>query len=215
MSRHIAEKNLSELLEKTIYCNGCMGASMNDCATCDRQVTKEDRKKKFRTIMGKALTWTDILRLEAEMENYGFFDAPASVKHHGNYDGGLFDHSLCVTECLVNLTEKLGLEWRDKRSPYIVGMFHDLCKVRNYEKKEDGSWGYVNEHVLPGHGEKSVIMLQFLKHLTEEEMLCIRWHMGAFDDSKNWQYFTNAVNRYPNVLWTHAADMEAAHIIEV
>ena len=39
----------------------------------------------------------------------GFFTAPASTKYHGNYEGGLFDHSLKVTEMLLELTDKLGL----------------------------------------------------------------------------------------------------------
>ena len=33
-----------------------------------------------------------------------------------------------------------------------------------------------------GHGEKSVIrLLQWGLEMTEDEMLAIRWHMGAFD----------------------------------
>ena len=34
------------------------------------------------------------------MDN-GFFTAPASTKYHGAYEGGLFDHSLAVTEILI------------------------------------------------------------------------------------------------------------------
>ena len=33
----------------------------------------------------------------------GFFTAPASVKFHGNYEGGLFDHSYAVTKTLLKL----------------------------------------------------------------------------------------------------------------
>ena len=40
----------------------------------------------------------------------GFFKAPASTKYHGNYEGGLFDHSCAVMKALVDLTEKNGLE---------------------------------------------------------------------------------------------------------
>ena len=31
-----------------------------------------------------------------KLEEWGFFDAPASTKYHGNYKGGLFDHSFAV-----------------------------------------------------------------------------------------------------------------------
>ena len=43
----------------------------------------------------------------------------------------------------------------------------------------------------------------------------IRWHMGAFDDRENWKYYSAAVKKYPNVLYTHVADMTASQIIGV
>ena len=61
-----------------------------------------------------------------------FFTAPASTKYHGNYEGGLFDHSFAVAKFLVQLTEDNHLTWKNPRSPYIVGMFHDLCKIDQY-----------------------------------------------------------------------------------
>ena len=51
--------------------------------------------------------------------------------------------------------------------------------------------------------------------LTEEEMLCIRWHMGAFDDKENWNSYGRSVTLFPNVLYTHTADMIAARILGV
>ena len=46
-------------------------------------------------------------------------------------------------------------------------------------------------------------------------MLCIRWHMGAFDDKENWNSYGRACTAYPNVLYTHTADMIAARILGV
>ena len=150
----------------------------------------------------------------------GFFKAPASIHHHGVYEGALFDHSYEVMLQLLNLTEKLNLNWELERSPYIVGMFHDLCKIDNYQKRkpsdsEGDKWEYNNATLLPGHGEKSVIMLQKFINLTDEEILCIRWHMGAFDDKENWNSFGRSITKYPNVLYTHMADMIAARIMGV
>lgn len=110
----------------------------------------------------------------------------------------------------------MGFTWSDARSPYIVGMFHDLCKCDNY-KVVDGKWKYNPNMILPGHGEKSIIMLQNIAPdaLTNEEIACIRWHMGAFDDRNNWEYYTRAVAKFPNVMYTHAADMAAAYIVGV
>lgn len=146
------------------------------------------------------------------LTNRGFFIKPASIYHHGQYDGALFEHSLEVAKALVNLTEKLGLHWENERSPYIVGMFHDLCKLDNYVRSDSEAWEYNNATLLPGHGEKSVIMAQALLKLTDEELYCIRWHMGAFDDKANWDSYGRACTLYPNVLYTHTADMIAARI---
>ena len=48
--------------------------------------------------------------------------------------------------------------------------------------------------------------------LTEEEILCIRYHMGAFTEKEEWNDYTRAVNKYATVLWTHTADMLASHV---
>lgn len=154
-------------------------------------------------------------KMVKDLQEKGFFIAPASISHHGAYEGALFDHSLEVMKALVNLTRKLELPWERPRSPFVVGMFHDLCKMDNYIKSESGVWEKNNETLLPGHGEKSVILLQKYMELTEEEILCIRWHMGAFDSKENWNLYGAACARYPNVLYTHTADMIAARIIGV
>ena len=66
------------------------------------------------------------------------------------------------------------------------------------------------------HADLSLAMLQNAGiELTEEEAACIRWHMGAFDDPQNWSNYTNAISMFPNVLWTHTADMVAAHINKI
>lgn len=151
-----------------------------------------------------------------KLKEMGFFVAPASIKHHGQYEGALFDHSFVVANTLVSMTKRLELKWEHERSPYIVGMFHDLCKLDNYVKTNDEAWEYNNATLLPGHGEKSVIMaLRLLGNLTDEELYCIRWHMGAFDDKENWNSYGRACTKFPNVLYTHTADMVAARIVGV
>ena len=172
-----------------------------------------ERSKDFDAVMfGAFPNLVYVKCLKAQMEKIGFFTAPASAHHHGNYAGGLFDHSYAVTKALIDLTERLDLKWELKRSPYIVGMFHDLCKVNQYTEQEDGTFEYNKEQTLNGHGEKSIMLLQKYMDLTEEELLCIRWHMGAFDDQKNWNLYTRAVQKYPNVLYAHTADMIASQI---
>lgn len=183
------------------------------------QFTKIERIEQFRVTMEEVFFPNEVEEMIGDMNALGFFEAPASVSHHGNYSGGLFDHSLCVTRCLLDLTKRLNLHWQVKRSPYIVGMFHDLCKCDNYKRMPIGTdpehWEYNNASVLPGHGEKSVIMLQKLTPLTDEEIACIRWHMGAFDDKAYWNNYGQAVTQYNNVLFTHTADMMAARIFGI
>ena len=146
----------------------------------------------------------------------GFFSAPASMSYHGAYDGGLFDHSFSVAIELEMISLKNNLKWQNPRSPYVIGMLHDVCKIDQYRKldepDEKGRLYAWNDTQIKGHGEKSVILLSQLMDLTEEEAECIRWHMGAFDEKENWHWFTEAIHKFPNVLWTHQADMIASHI---
>lgn len=180
--------------------------------------TKKDRIEQFKTIMKPAFPAGMKVMIDS-LNDLGFFEAPASVSHHGNYSGGLFDHSICVTNCLIDLTQRLELKWSRESSPYLIGMFHDLCKCDNYKRCPEGAdpehWEYNNAAILTGHGDKSVIMLQKLVTLTDEEIACIRWHMGAFDDKAHWNNYGQAVTQYPNVLFTHTADMMAARIFQI
>lgn len=140
----------------------------------------------------------------------GFFTAPASTKYHGDYEGGLFDHSFAVTDELVHFTDKLELQWKRPQSPFIVGMFHDLCKIDQYEYIE--CLGYQHKDcLLSGHGIKSIALLSQFMTLTEEEILCIRYHMGAYE-TEDWKGFDAAIRKYPTVLFTHTADMLASKL---
>ena len=171
--------------------------------------------------------------LKVFIETSRFTTAPASTKYHGDYKTGLLEHSVNVMYELQKLTDRNALTWEREESPIIVGLFHDICKVDQYKPeivklpyyadgKEleaiahvSGGYNYNNETLFKGHGDKSVIMLASLIQLTEEEVACIRYHMGAFTDKEEWNYYTRAIHKYPNVLWTHHADMIATHIMEV
>ena len=177
-------------------------------------MTKDERIETYLKFISPVYALTPRI---GDLDTLGFFTAPASTKYHGAYEGGLFDHSLETAKALVNLTEKLGLTWERPESPYIVGMFHDLCKCDNYVTDfETGKYIYNPDIIIPGHGEKSVmILLQYIT-LTDEEIACIRWHMGAYEtDTKLWNYYGKAIEKYPNVLFTHTADMIASKIVGV
>jgi hypothetical protein len=161
--------------------------------------------------------------------NMGFFMKPASISFHGQQSGDLFRHSFAVADVLIDMTEKFDVEWERPQSPFIVGMFHDVCKMDDYmdENASDivmmgtGSpvsknpkWVKNPEKLLKGHGDKSVMMLSQWINLTEEEMLCIRYHMGAYQTDE-WQEWDRAIRKYETVLWTHTADMYASKVMDI
>lgn len=157
--------------------------------------------------------------VKAFMEKHDAFNAPASTKYHGAWPGGWFDHSLCVMQQLALLSERNGLNWQREESPYIVGFFHDACKLDQYQymREENGKpvYAWRSDTLYKGHGDKSVIMLASMgAQLTGEEVACIRYHMGAFVEKEMWSDYTRAIHTWPNVLWTHTADMIASHIYD-
>jgi len=174
-------------------------------------INREDRIKKYIEL---TKNYRNLLDLGHNLEDMGYFDQPASTKYHGAYEGGLFDHSFMVAKSLLELTEKLGLEWERPESPLIVGLFHDLCKCDSYIwDKENNKYIYNPNIFIPGHGDASVIKLQLILDLTIEELTCIRWHMGSYEtDTRLWGYYDRTIREYPNVLYTHMADMIASKI---
>lgn len=135
-----------------------------------------------------------------ELEDLGFFEAPASTRFHLNEEGGLMQHSLNVCKCALKVRESMvGIDDSLREllpidSVIISALLHDTCKADIYKKavkrqKNDmGLWvdvlGYdVDYNNFPlGHGEKSVIvLLRCGLDLTDDEIMAIRWHMSAWD----------------------------------
>ena len=171
-----------------------------------------DSKKVVEELLEDYLYEPEIARIVGILDEMGFFTAPASTKYHGAYTGGLFEHSYEVTKALLNLTNSLQLVWRRRISPVIIGLFHDLVKCQTYKlDPETGKYTY-RKGAEPGHGEVSVRIADEILSLTDEERQCIRWHMGAYDDKSNWAPLGEAIEQYPNVLWTHTADMVASKL---
>lgn len=191
----------------------------------NRIITDKDRIKMFDESIGKYIT----PEFKGWLISNGFFVKPAAIKHHGNYTGGLFQHSFSVMNVLVEMTNKFNIIWQNERSPYIVGMFHDLCKLDDYidENAEnivmmgtgspiskDPHWIYNPQPILKGHGDKSIMMLSQFMTLTEEEIYCISFHMGAYETDR-WSEYDAAIKKHESVLWTHTADMYASKVAGV
>ncbi len=161
-------------------------------------------------------------------KNSDFFDAPASTRFHGSYDGGLLEHSLNVYDCLKDylsrqrVKDTYGLKYSEE-SIAIVALLHDLCKVNCYKRgtrnvKENGQWiqvpTYEYNDMLPyGHGEKSVYMISGYMKLTREEAFAIRYHMG-FAGNEETRNVGAAFEMFPLAFALSTADMEATYFIE-
>lgn len=156
------------------------------------------------------------------IEANGFFEAPASKRHHGAKPGGLAEHSINVFRRLLWLNAE---EEKRRRVPQydvetlaICGLLHDLCKIDAYKKVDfEGITEYqLTKNFPAGHGEKSVILILQFMHLTQEEILAIRWHMGQYDFYARGGGFDldNAFRQSKLAVMLHLADMMAAHFDE-
>ncbi len=173
----------------------------------------------------------------ADLEDMGFYEAPASAGHHLNVEGGLVQHSLNTCKAALVVYEgMLTLEpWLAKEvkrdSVILASLLHDVCKSDIYKrcvkrrKTQLGTWeekeGYsVSYKSFPmGHGEKSVILLLCSGlDLSDDEMLAIRWHMGAWGLNMNSyedeRCYDTARQLYPLVSIIETADGLAASIME-
>lgn len=159
------------------------------------------------------------------LEKSDFYTAPASTRFHGNYPGGLLEHSLNVYDELKRLLQIYGeVVPATESTVRIVSLFHDLCKVNFYatekrnRKNELGQWESYDAYSIKekfcfgGHGSKSVFILQSFMKLTPEEAVAVNCHMGAFDEGgKN---VGSSFDQYPLAWLTHTADCAAAFILE-
>ena len=161
------------------------------------------------------------------IEKTDFFKAPASTRFHGNFEGGLLEHSLKVYEILVDKVKNTSIPVNTPdESLVLIALLHDLCKVNYYKvdyrnaKNEFGEWEkvpyYTVEDTIPyGHGEKSVMMITEYIKLTSEEKYCIRWHMGFSEPKELYGTLGEAFKKYPTALLVNEADLEATYFYNI
>lgn len=171
-----------------------------------------------------ALQFLDYL----ESSNSDFFTAPASTRFHGDYSGGLVEHSLNVYYCLKDylnrnrVKEEYGLNYTDETIA-LVSLLHDVCKINVYKtstrnKKINGEWQQVpfyefDDQIPYGHGEKSVYMITPFIKLTREEAFAIRYHMG-FSGSDPVNNVGKSFEMFPLAFALSTADMEATYFCD-
>lgn len=151
-----------------------------------------------------------------ELEDEGFFHAPASAKHHLAEPGGLVKHSVNVALAAIELCEgSHAFQGCDICAVVTAALLHDICKVKLYEPTGDPQHPY-RRSARPtlGHGEESAIIAADALDLDMCEIYAIRWHMGAYTGERDWDNVARAYERYPEAMCLHFADMIATHYDE-
>ena len=178
----------------------------------------------------KSIFMTHVQRKGSEsilswLDSTDFYEAPASTRFHGNYKGGLCEHSVNVWEELVRLLRAYPEIKCSAETAAIVTLLHDLCKIGCYKvelrnKKENGVWVqrpvyiFQEDYNFGGHGSKSVYLIQKHMSLTDEEATAVNCHMAAWDRSPNDYSVGNAFGQYPLAWLLHVADESATYIRE-
>lgn len=158
-----------------------------------------------------------------------FFTAPASMKYHSAYEGGLVEHSVNVYNCLADylsrerVKELYKLDYSDE-TVALSSLLHDVCKINCYKpstrnvKDENGVWQQVptyswDDRLPYGHGEKSVYIISGFMRLSREEAFAVRYHMG-FSGVEDKRDIGTAFEMFPLTFALSTADMEATYFLD-
>lgn len=189
--------------------------------------TIEQNKEKSLNLL-KSVKREGMENLIQWLEESDYFTAPAAKSHHSNFEGGLVSHSLKVYKVFKDNCERHNTKINlSEESIIIISLLHDLCKVNFYHKvmkfaKNDeiaNQWVKIPQYEIKedfpyGHGEKSVDIIRDFIKLSEEEKLCIRWHMGPYEGENKWNEFGSACDKYPSVYLFHTSDVISSKLYE-
>ena len=177
--------------------------------------TRENNVEKYCRLAGRfpALCSDAVL---AYLRASDYFTAPSSFKKHGAWIGGNFDHSCKVVEFLLTYTTEENLKWEREESPYIIGLFHDMCKCdeRGFAEKNDALKVVSLNAPDKRHAEKSIELIESnIIKLTDEERECIRYHMGEYGGEEEYQQeMAKAMAQIRNIAFVQKADTIAARM---
>lgn len=193
----------------------------------------QNLKEQFLSIARHDIRRTGIDELLKWLEKSDFFEAPASTRYHGCYEGGLVQHCIDVYNSLHDeLAFIYGdnyMAMYDEETIAIVSLFHDLCKVGRYKAgtknvkdpvtkqwHEEPTYFYNEEVLEMGHGAASMYAVQKFMPLKDYEAQAIFWHMGAYDISNYMSLngLGSAYERNTLAFALHRADMMATYITD-
>lgn len=173
------------------------------------------------------------------LDETDFYSAPASVKYHSAYPGGLCEHSLNVWKTMLKLNEIMNLGL-DIDSISIVSLCHDYAKINFYiienkNKKvysDNGSksdsmgrydWvtvqGYSirdpkDRFIYGNHESTCEAIVRNYIPLSYEESSAILHHHGAMSSDSAQDNIGEIFTYNKLALILHLADMLASFIVE-
>lgn len=195
----------------------------------------ETNKNEFLSLVSGITREFDKEKLISWLEKSGFFTAPASIKNHSSFDGGLCYHSLNVYAALENLCNTYALDDEgkplyDEDSIRIVALFHDISKTNLYEKyfrnvknditnkweqKEEYRTKDANDRFIYGnHEETSLFMVRSFIPLNVEEEVAILSHMGGMSWDSAQTNLGEVYSKYGLACLLHVADMLSTFIFK-
>lgn len=194
--------------------------------TEEKKVTPEMVKK----TITEMLMSTGRERMEdliGEMEDIGFFTAPASGGNHSYQEGGLALHTMNA----IMIAEKIGVallggkKYNEVQNSVIISvLLHDLGKCGDFGKQlyipnilksgkqsEAKPWERNKSLTNVPHGIRSAIIAERWIDLTEEEEYCIMYHDGLYEPSN-----VAVIKGHETPMWmiVHWADMWASRVLE-
>lgn len=181
-----------------------------------RRLTVDEARAAFREAMEGVVEREGVGDVMRWLESTDFFDAPASTRYHGAYEGGLVQHSVEVYDYLIALDEAFRTDL-PADSVTLCALLHDVCKVGLYKvdlrwrKNSRNQWEQYptykidEDYPFGGHGSKSVYLIQHFMELRPEEAAAINCHMGAYDSS-TYSNPSHAFETYPLAWLLHVAD---------
>ena len=183
-------------------------------------------------------------KLINKLKNSDFFYAPASIKYHEAYEGGLCTHSLNVYDAYMHLIEPMrDMPWVDPicfddNSIKIVTLLHDISKMNHYDRtiknskvysengsKRDelGKYDWVSEpgwctkenaFLYGSHEMTSEYIARQFIPLTLDESVAILHHMGGMHWDSAKDNISGVYGQYTLAVLLHLADMMATYVYE-
>ena len=222
MSKNVywTTKSLGSISENTVIYNELLHSVMSRRAETAGIEVSAEKLSTIDNLVDSMISW---------LSSTDFYTAPASLRYHDAYPGGLLYHTLQVYNKVIELLELPTFKSVvDPDSAVLVALTHDWCKINKYESymknvkdPVTGDWSmqpaykYSESYMGLGHGPQSLIMLtQFCKSkytkLSFDEMAAIRWHMYTYDvTSYDMEDLNKCNNNIPLVRLIQFADQLA------